>query len=139
MAKIRAVLDTNVLVGKYRRALLAAAGLGIFEMILSPYILAEVRDVLTGDFKVPEDLATRFIAELEAIATVVDEREVCGGNYDEWLSDHDDYPVMATAIVGEADYLVTEDKDFLPKKKFAGTTIITATAFAARMKICLAK
>lgn len=81
MAKIRAVLDTNVLVGKYRLALLASAGLGIYELILSPYIMTEVKYVLTGGFKVPEDFATRFIAELEAIVTVVDERDVCGGNY----------------------------------------------------------
>lgn len=90
---------------------------------------------MTGDFKVPEDLASGFIAELEAIATAVDERDVCGGNYDEWLRDFDDHPVMATAIVSAADYLVTEDKDFPPKKKFASTTIITAEAFAARLNL----
>jgi len=54
LEKIRAVLDTNVLVGKNRRPLLAAAGLGIFELILSPFILKEVGEVLTEDFKVPE-------------------------------------------------------------------------------------
>lgn len=105
MEKIRAVLGTNVLVGKNRRPLLAA----------------------------------KFISELEAVAIIVDDKDVSGGNYDEWLSDHDDHPVMATALVGEAEFLVTEDKDFPPKKKFAGTSVITVEAFASRMKIGLEK
>lgn len=135
MARIRAVLDTNVLVGRFRRPLLAAAGLGIYELILSPYILGEVRDVLIEDFAVPEIIASVFVSELEDAATVVDETRIRGGNYDDWLSDVDDHPVMATAIAGEADYLVTEDKDFPPKKRFAGTTLISPEAFAERMGI----
>ena len=136
MEKIRAVLDTNVLIGKYRRALLAAAGLGIYELILSPYILDEVKDVLNEDFEVPETVVTDFVSELEGVATIVDETEISGGNYDDWLSDLDDHPVMATAIVGKADFLVTANtKDFPPKKRFAGTTLITPEAFAERIGI----
>jgi len=37
---------------------------------------------------------------------------------------------MATALAGRADYLVTQDvKDFPPKLRFAGITMITADAF----------
>ncbi len=37
---------------------------------------------------------------------------------------------MATALAAKADYLVTQNvKDFPPKLRFAGTTIVTAEAF----------
>lgn len=138
MEQVRAVLDTNVLVGKFRKPLLVAAGLGVYELILSPYILNEVWDVLVGDFEAPLREAAVFVSGLEEIATMVDQTGVTGGNYDEWLHDRDDHPVMATAIVGKADFLVTANtKDFPPKKIFAGTTLITPEAFAERMGIGL--
>ena len=38
---------------------------------------------------------------------------------------------MTTALAGKADYLVTQNiKDFRPKLRFAGTTIITPEAFS---------
>jgi predicted nucleic acid-binding protein len=55
---------------------------------------------------------------------------VTGGSYEEWLRDPDDHPIMATALAGQADYLVTWNvKDFPPKRRFAGVTIITPDAF----------
>jgi len=51
LEKIRAVLDANVLVGKHRRPLLAAAGMGV------------------------------FVEELHGIATVIDHTMIEGGNY----------------------------------------------------------
>ncbi len=38
---------------------------------------------------------------------------------------------MATALAAQADYLVTQNvKDFPPKLRFAGTTLITPEAFS---------
>jgi predicted nucleic acid-binding protein len=138
LEEVRAVLDTNVLVGKYRQPLLAAAGLGIYELILSPYILDEVGEVLDRVFGVPAEMIANYLARLEDTAAIVDESVIEGGNYDEWLHDPDDHPVMATAIAGRADYLVTANtSDFPPKHRFAGTTLITPAAFAERMGIGL--
>ena len=107
-------------------------------MILSPYIFKEVREVLLEDFRVPEGVLDTFVSELNELATIVDERLIAGGNFDDWLDDPDDHPVMATALVGQVDFLVTANtKDFPPKKRFAGVTLITPGAFAERMNIGL--
>ena len=67
---------------------------------------------------------------METLAETADHEQIVGGNYDVWLKDLDDHPVMATALAGEVDYLVTWNvKDFPPKKRFAGVTIITPDAF----------
>ncbi|HEX9596631.1 MAG TPA: hypothetical protein VF982_07100 [Anaerolineales bacterium] len=61
-------------------------------------------------------------------------RQTTGGNDDTWLRDPDDHPIMATGEppgpAGRADYLVTwNTKDFPPKRRFAGITILTPDAF----------
>lgn len=67
---------------------------------------------------------------LRELGDLVDYRMIEGGNYDEWLHDPDDHPILATALAGEADFLVTwNTKDFPPKRRFAGITIITPDAF----------
>ena len=64
------------------------------------------------------------------IADLVDAHMVTGGNFDLWLNDPDDHPIMATALIGAVDYLVTNNtRDFPPKRQFAGITIITSDAF----------
>ncbi len=74
--------------------------------------------------------ASALLAKMENLAQRVDHEQILGGNYDVWLKDLDDHPVMATALAGRVDYLVTwNTKDFPPKKRFAGITIITPDAF----------
>ena len=74
--------------------------------------------------------AANLLAAIDQMAERVDYLQVTGGNYDEWLTDVDDHPIMATAIMGRVDYLVSNNtKDFPPKKRFAEITIITSDAF----------
>ena len=71
-----------------------------------------------------------LIDALHNLAECVDYRQITGGNYEQWIPDPDDHPIMATALAGEVDYLVTwNTKDFPPKRRFAGITIITPDAF----------
>lgn len=127
--RIRAVLDTNVLLGAARRRLLLLASLGAYQLVISPYILREMQRIMMrlgwGQTGSEAQLqAVRLVAEL------VDEQMITGGNYDLWLSDPNDHPILATALAGQADFLVTQNtKDFPPKLRFAGTTIITLEAF----------
>jgi predicted nucleic acid-binding protein len=73
---------------------------------------------------------TALTDALAELAEVVDDRQITGGNYDVWLRDPDDHPIMATALAGQVDYLVTWNiRDFPPKKRFAGITILTPDAF----------
>lgn len=64
------------------------------------------------------------------VAELVDAQLVTGGSYELWLHDPSDHPIMATALIGGVDYLVTANtQDFPPKQRFAGVTVITPDAF----------
>jgi predicted nucleic acid-binding protein len=123
------VLDTNVLVGAERRHLLLLASLGVYQLVTSQYILDEVQRIMIrlGWNKSGAELQLQAIRR---VAELVDESIIVGGSYDLWLRDPNDHPIMATALAGKADYLVTQNvKDFPPKLRFASTTIITQEAF----------
>lgn len=66
-------------------------------------------------------------AQVQAIlraAELVDAQLVTSGSYELWLHDPKDHPIMATALIGGVDYLVTANtRDFPPKKRFAGITV----------------
>lgn len=127
--RITAVLDTSVLLGIHRHALLRFATGGSYTIIWSDYIVQELRRKFSKMGWRDENAAALF-EFIDQIAIDVDHELIEWGNYDEWLHDVDDHPIMATAIIGRADYLVTSNtKDFPPKKRFANITIITPDAF----------
>jgi predicted nucleic acid-binding protein len=127
--RLSAVLDTNVLLGADRRRLLLLASLGAYQLIISQYILEEVQRIMLrlGWSQAAADI---LLQAIHREAEVVDERTITGGNYDLWLRDPKDHPIIATALAGKADYLVTQNlKDFPPKLRFAGVTMVTPEAF----------
>jgi predicted nucleic acid-binding protein len=127
--RLSAVLDTNVLLGADRRRLLFLASLGAYQLIISSYILKEVQRIMLrlGWNQAAADI---LLQTIHREAEIVDERTITGGNYDLWLRDPKDHPIMATALAGKADYLVTQNlKDFPPKLRFAAVTIVTPEAF----------
>lgn len=127
--RIRAVLDTSVLLGIHRHALLRLAAIGIYTIVCGDYIFAELQRKLV-EMGWQTHKANELLFLLEKLAVKVDDSEITGGNYDEWLHDVNDHPVMATAIAGRVDYLVTSNtRDFPPKMRFAGITILTSDAF----------
>ena len=131
---LRAVLDTNVLLGSFRRSLLLEAANRRFELVWSDYIESEMMRVMPRMYW-SENAAMVYFKSLELLAERVDYQTIIGGNYDEWLKDKNDHPIMATALAGKVDYLVTNNtKDFPPKKRFAEITIITPDAFQRLLK-----
>ena len=127
--RIRAVLDTCVLLSAERRPLLFLAAAGAYTIVWSEYIDGELKrkmiEIGWGEAK-----SDALLKALVGLAEMVDYRQIEGGNYEEWLRDPDDHPIMATALIGKVDYLVTWNvKDFPPKRRFAGVTIITPDAF----------
>ncbi len=131
---MRLVIDTNILIS----ALLAASSLpahlivlwreGRFDLLTSAEQLDELMRV-TRYPKIRERLAPalagRLINELRDIAIVVSNLPVvtvCTDPYDNYL--------LAMAVVGSADFLVTGDKrDLLGLKLYEGTKIITVREF----------
>ena len=137
----RAVADTNVLVSALlspRGAparFLRAAHEGAFTLITSPYVLDELVAVLARPYvrKVarlgPVEIAEARAA-IEAMAKVVEGTHAVTGV----LRDEKDHPILACALEGGADWLVTGDRrHLLPLKRFGRIQIVTPAAFLRAM------
>jgi putative PIN family toxin of toxin-antitoxin system len=125
----RAVLDTSVLVSAILRpdgpsgAILRAARRGRFVMVTSPAILDELVDVLTrpklrGQARLTFEDVAKIRLALQQFA------ETVPGAYrdvEAVATDPKDNPVVATALEGEADHLVTlDERDLLSLKVILG-------------------
>jgi predicted nucleic acid-binding protein len=109
--------------------LLFLAASGQYTLVWSDYLADEVKRKMVeiGWSRVK---AVELVDILVELAELADYRQITDGNYTEWLRDPADHPVMATALAGRVDYLVTwNTKDFPPKQRFAGITMITPDAF----------
>ncbi|PYI91414.1 MAG: putative toxin-antitoxin system toxin component, PIN family [Verrucomicrobia bacterium] len=121
---MRLVLDTNVLI-----AAIAANGLcrdlvrvrlRAHTVITSEPLLAELRRTLRAKFRIaPDEL--RLLSLLRERSEVVKpaslDKRIC--------RDPDDDIVLATAIAGRADLIVTGDNDLLVLKSFRGIHILS--------------
>lgn len=117
MPHLRVVLDTNVLVSglAYPQSIpgriVTAWRQGGLDVVLSHYILDELVRVLPRLSRVRmnaaeiRDLADSlmFLADLVEPASIPDEN----------LRDPTDQPVLQTLVSGQAQYLITGDKDLL--------------------------
>ena len=139
---VRAVLDTNVLVSAFIRpkgisARIRRAGEeGRFTLVLSEVLHEELRDVLArpriqkaGRYS-PEE-AAEFLDLLEVIAEIVPgplaaEPVVQADPDDDW--------VLATAVEGAADVIVSGDKGLLDIGSHKGIPILTPSAFLEELK-----
>ena len=111
---VRVVLDTNVLISALISSsgppgqLLSAVKRGDMTLVTSEYQLEELRNVLGRDklrpYIRPEE-AQDLINNLETIGSLISDLPECG------LSpDPADNPILATAIAGKADLIVSGDK-----------------------------
>jgi uncharacterized protein len=109
---VKIALDTNVLVSA-----VATRGLcgDVFNLVMAEHqlvvgetVLAEVRRVLKQKMRVPDEVIDEFEALLRTEALVVPKAKVVTIE----VRDKTDMPVLAEAISGEANVLVTGDKDF---------------------------
>ncbi len=125
---MRLVLDTNVFI-----AAVAADGLcrDLVRIHLLPHaiitsepLLRELRRTAREKFAVDADelpLLSQLRDEAEIVAPARLAKRVC--------RDKDDDVVLATALMGKADMIVTGDDDLLVLKSYQGIRIITPRAF----------
>ncbi|MEK6608963.1 MAG: putative toxin-antitoxin system toxin component, PIN family [Myxococcota bacterium] len=138
---VRAVLDTNVLIsalirpdgppGRILEALIGKA----FEMVISPGIVGELRRAaryrrVRKHIRISEAQLEVRLAQIEAIGDPV------AGNLTPQVAvrDPEDIMLLATAVEGRADYLVTGDEDLLTLARHQGIAIVTPRVFLGVLK-----
>lgn len=126
---MRVLLDTNVLVsailfGGLPRGLLDRGLRGEFVLVSCDALLDELEDVLRDRFEFDRSAARMTRAELEAVADLAIPCEVPAVS-----RDADDDVVLAAAIVGQVDVIVTGDRDLLVLGEHQGVPICTPRQF----------
>jgi len=126
---MRLVLDTNVLIAAFIshgvcNELLEHCVLN-HEVVLSKFILAELKDKLTGKFKFTAreaNAAVRLVkSRCEIVTTVPLATPVC--------RDPDDDSIIATAVAGQCTCIITGDKDLFALDKPCGVQVLAPGAF----------
>ncbi len=134
---LRAVLDSNILARflltprGFSGRLLGILETGGFTLVTSEAILTEVSDVLArphvqryGPYP-PHEI-------VEAVDALRGVAEVVPGRYEVFTvaDDPKDNPVLACALEGHADFVVTDDrKHLLPLKHYHGIQIVSMPLF----------
>lgn len=137
---MRALLDTNVIVSY----LLTPQNTGTiytiikafeerqFTLLLPQELADEINRVVSNRphlvQRIPPVRLNRFRRQLSSLAEIIEPIEQA---FPRITRDRKDDYLIAYAVVGEADYLVTGDKDLLVLERVADVVIITPFQFAA--------
>jgi putative PIN family toxin of toxin-antitoxin system len=110
---VRVAFDTNVLVSAVATRGICA---DLFNLVLAEHqlvigetVLTEVQRVLRQKMRIPDDVIAEFEALLKAEAQIVPKAKTTSIA----VRDKSDMAVLAEAISGKAQVLVTGDKDLL--------------------------
>jgi len=133
---IRVVLDTNQIVsmtirpGGLQDRILAAWRDRRFVLVSSPHLLGEVHRVLTSP-KLRALIRLSPEEEEALLRLLVEDAEITPGTLEVQVvtADPADNSVLACAMEGHADYIVSGDKHLLSLREHAGIPIITAREF----------
>ncbi len=127
------VLDTNVLVAALITEgicskLLHRARMGEFSLVSCPFIMNEIRRILSRKFRLTsEEIRSALEPITEAIDQIIDHdlkiKSIC--------RDADDDNILACAVAAKAGYLVTGDGDLLELKTYKGLRIMSPRDFEA--------
>ena len=136
---MRIVLDTNILVSAlisgdgYPGRVLAAVKREGITLVTSEFQIAELRDVLARERLQPyirAEEANDLLYHLKAVGMVMADLPEVNVS-----PDSKDNPILATAVAGEADLIVSGDKgDMLALGNVEGIPIVTARDAIGRLR-----
>jgi len=128
LTKLRVVIDTNVFIagliwGGNPKKVLEAWLSQKFNLLISPYLCFEIIDVYQRFNNPKEDIdKLLFYLETKAIKIIPKNKvKIC--------RDEKDNQILALCSAGNADFLITGDKDLLALKKFKKTKIMKTKEF----------
>ena len=128
---MRVIIDTNILISAAiadrnpEAVILFVAANPEFEWVVSPEILSEYKEVLSRRrLRLTQEQQERWFNLLDEVVVLI---EV---NVDiDFPRDRKDAKFLACAMVAEADFLITGDRDFSEVQALGNTTIISVSLF----------
>jgi len=131
---VKVLLDTNVLASAAATRGLCAdvlrEVLACHELLVSEQVLSELHRVLRGKFDVPQELIEDFLVLLQQDGICIDPAVLPQIE----LRDKDDLGILAAAIQGGADVLVTGDKELLVLGRVESLLILSPRQFWEKLK-----
>ena len=128
---MRIIIDTNVLVSAALKGKKPAAVIQIvvdrpnFQWIVSLEILTEYKEVLNRrKLNLGEAIKREWLEIIDANTTLVEANLSV-----DFPRDRKDAKFLACAIVVDADFLITGDRDFSEAQTLVNTTIISVSSF----------
>lgn len=125
---MRVLLDTNVVVsailfGGVPRQIFESALRGDLDVVTSPALMSEFESILVRKFRFRSTAAAFSRTELEILAEVVEPVDV-----PRLLRDVADNEVLAAAVAGGVEVIVTGDKELLELGHHQGIQIVSPRA-----------
>lgn len=127
----KVVFDTNIYIsalhfqGSIPRKILELADVGVFRLIISKQIIAEIRGVLRVKFKYELNKLDLMEELILSISEVVEPKS----RINFIKEDPDDDKILDCAVEGKVDFIVSGDKHLLEIKEYKGIKIINASTF----------
>jgi uncharacterized protein len=130
---VRVLLDTNVLAsGLATRGLCAEvveAVINEHQLLTCSPVMKELERILSRKFRLPAQVVRGFLGLLESEGELVGAVTIRVVNFE----DPDDIPILACAVGGRADVLVTGDKAMLDLGRIEGIPILSPRQFWQRL------
>ena len=130
--KIRVVLDTNVYISIFTSpkgelgTIWEQALRGAYTLLISPVIVAELANVLREKFQWPEDAIKARVKRFARMAEIITPESVPTVIKNDPADNH----VLACAVSGKADLIVSGDKrHLLPLKEYKDIPIVRPVDF----------
>lgn len=131
---MKVFLDTNVLVSAVAtRGLCADALREILvshQLVISPPLLAELKNILHTKIGIPEEIISDFIGLLTQDCFLSESAVMI--NID--IKDKDDIVILSTALNGNAELFITGDKEVLALVRIQSMQILSPRGFWEALK-----
>jgi len=132
---MKLVLDSNVIIAAFAARGLCSALFEVciekYAVIVSDHILSEVKKAFLRKLKMPEHAVSEIMYYLKDFCMTGTAKPLTAPV----SRDRDDDKILALAVAGEADYIVTGDQDLLVLKKYGSVKIITPREFWHIVKV----